>query len=117
MADKNVTPIRPAAHEASFVRGIRTCAEMLDSTCESDDFFVQATDRRGAPQNNVVRGTLAEILARGEDGELEGFCAVLTEICAIADASGDYTRIFSEYADRRERVMRRRYRGARSGRG
>lgn len=83
---------------------------MLESTCDSDEFFVQGTHRRGARQNNIARRTLGEILRRGDDSELEGFCAVLTEVCAIADQSGDYTRIFSKYADRRERVLRRRHR-------
>jgi hypothetical protein len=38
--------------------------------------------------------------------------SLLTEICAIADNAGDYERIFSKYADRRERVLRRRYRAS-----
>jgi hypothetical protein len=108
MAD--ITPIRPPAPEASFTRGIRSCVAMLESTCDNDEFFVQGHNRYGAPQNNIVRRTLDEILERGDDNELEGFCAVLTEVCAIADQSGDYTRIFSKYADRREKVLRRRHR-------
>jgi len=110
MANVNVTPIRPPAREASFIGGIRGCVAMLESTCDSDEFFVQGTHRRGVRQNNIVRRTLDEILRRGDDSELEGFCAVLTEICALSDNSGDFTRIFSKYADRRERVLRRRYR-------
>jgi hypothetical protein len=73
-----------------------------------------AFHRHGAPQNNIVRRTLDEILRRGDDSELEGFCAVLTEVCAIADNAGDHERIFRKYADRRERVLRRRYRAPRS---
>ena len=115
MTDTKVTPIRQPELEASFIRGIRDVIEMLESTCDSDEFFVQGTDRHGAPQNNVVRRALDEIVKRGDERELEGFCAVITEICAIADHSGDYTRIFSRYADRRERVMRRRHRQSQSG--
>jgi hypothetical protein len=109
MADLKITPIRPPAPEASFIRGIRACVEMLESTSDADEFWVQSTFR-GAPQNNAVRRALDRVLERGDSRELEGFCAVLTEICAIADNSGDYTRIFTKYADRRERVLRRRYR-------
>ncbi len=83
---------------------------MLEPVCDSDDYFVQGTYRRAVPQNNVVRRALDEVLRRADDRELDGFCAVLTEICAIADNQGDYTRIFGEYADRRERVLRRRCR-------
>jgi hypothetical protein len=109
-----VTPIRPSpAHEASFIRGIRSCVAMLENTFDSDEFFVQGTHRRrGAQQNNIVRQTLDGILGRSDDSELEGFCAVLTEICAIADNSGDYEHIFGKYANRRERVLRRRYRAS-----
>lgn len=110
MSDDNVTPIRPPPHEASFLRGIRSCVAMLENMSDSDEFFVQGTHRRGARQNNIVRRTLDEILRRGENNELEGFCAVLTEICAIVDNSGDYGRIFGKYANRRERVLRRRHR-------
>lgn len=108
MAD--VTPIRPPAPKMAFIRGIRRCVEMLEDMCDADEFHVQGTYRRGAPQNNLVRRMLEKILERGDDNELEGFCAVLTEICAIADNNGDYDRIFSAYADRREKVLRRRYR-------
>jgi hypothetical protein len=110
MPNNNITPIRPPAREASFIRGIRSCVAMLEKTSDSDEFFVQGTHRHGARQNNIVRRTLDEILRRGEDNELEGFCAVLTEICAIVDNSGDYERIFGKYANRRERVLRRRHR-------
>ena len=51
-----------------------------------------------------------EILAQGDSRELEGFCAVLTEVCAMSDQHGDYTRMFTKYPNRRERVLRRRYR-------
>lgn len=112
MAKDNVTPIRPPDQAAAFIRGIRSCVDMLESTSDADEFWVQSTHRGGAPQNNVVRRALDEIRARGDSNELEGFCAVLTEICAISDNSGDYTRIFTKYADRRERVLRRRYRQA-----
>jgi hypothetical protein len=84
---------------------------MLEPACDSDEFLVTGADRHGAPQNNVVRRALEDVLRRGDDRELEGFCSALTEICAIADSMGDYTRIFGKYADRRERVLRRRYRG------
>jgi hypothetical protein len=112
MAD--VTPMRPPATEQSFIRGIRACISMLEQTRNADEFFVQAIGRHG-PQNNVVRRAIGEVLERGDDRELEGFCAVLIEICAISDNSGDYTRIFKGYANRRERVLRRRYRRATLG--
>jgi hypothetical protein len=89
---------------------------MLETTRDADHYFVQSTFRRGVAQNNVVRRTLGEIVARGDDRELEGFCAVLTENCAITNDSGRYSEIFGKYAKRRERVMRRRYQGARAGR-
>lgn len=114
MAD-NVTPIRPPALEASFIRGIRSCVAMLEGTRDADEFYLQATYRYGAPQSNVVRQALEEILRRGDDIELTGFCAALTEVIAISDNSGDYSRIFGEYADRRERILRRRYRGGQRG--
>src|ERR1700675_1966756 len=98
-----VIPIRPPAPEASFIRGIRTCVSMLEDVYDDDEFFVQGHYRYGAPQNNLVRRALGEILERGDGNELEGFCAVLMEILAIADNAGDYERIFAKYADRRER--------------
>jgi hypothetical protein len=110
MAEFKVTPIRPPALEASFIRGIRGCVAMLEETRDADEFYLAATYRYGKPQMNVVRQALDEILKRGDDAELTGFCAALTEIVAITDNSGDYSRIFGTYAARRERVLRRRYR-------
>jgi hypothetical protein len=112
MAD-NVTPIRPPALEASFIRGIRSCVAMLESTTSGVEFGLQGTYRpRGAPQNNIVRQALDAILRRGNDRELEGFCALLTEICSLSDQHGDFSNYFGKYADRRERLLRRRYRAS-----
>jgi hypothetical protein len=80
MADQTVTPIGPAAFEASFIRGIRSCVSMLEGTCDADEFYLQGTYRYGAPQNNVVRRALDEIMKRGDEIELTGFCAALTEV-------------------------------------
>jgi hypothetical protein len=110
MAKQKITPIRPPAPEASFIRGIRSCVAMLESTSDAEEFHTQSTFRRRAPQNNAVRRALAEVLERGDERELEGFCALITEICAIADQHGEWSSYFADYADRRERVLRRRHR-------
>jgi hypothetical protein len=88
-----------------FVRGLRTCVEMLENMdvdeCTIAGISVPLT-RRGRPQDNAVRRIVAEVMQRGDPDELEGFCAALTDIVASADENGDYYRMFSSLADEQE---------------
>jgi hypothetical protein len=53
--------------------------------------------------DNAVRRTLDQVLSRGDPDELEGFCAALTDLAVTADESGDFSRMFSEVADKQLR--------------
>jgi hypothetical protein len=96
-------------HEAGFVRGIRACVEMLETMSDVDECVIASDTRKGRRQDNAVRRALGRVLMRADAGELDGFCAALTEIAARAD-EGDFgfRRNLAEYADRRERVVTQR---------
>lgn len=94
--------------EFAFIRGIRAAVRMLDPMGDDDAYYLQSTGRGGAPQDNAVLTALDAVLAGGSREELAGFCAVLTEIAALAEAAGDQTRLFSSYAARRQRLALKR---------
>lgn len=89
-----------------FARGIRACSDMLREM-DPDECQIANNCRYGRPQDNAVRRTLGQILMRGDAAELDGFCAVLSEIVAIADESNHHWAEFAKLADRRERVVER----------
>jgi hypothetical protein len=88
-----------AKYSDGFARGLRACANMLE-TLDVDECSIFGVDdvRDGRPQDNAVRRTLGQVLMRGDPEELEGFCAALTDIVATADEHGDWYRGFSELA-------------------
>jgi len=94
-----------ASRRAAFVRGLRTCVEMLENMdmdeCAIAGISVPFT-RDGRPQDNAVRRVLGQVLERGSPYELEGFCAALSDIVASADDAGDYYRMFRKLADQQE---------------
>lgn len=94
-----------ANQREGYARGLRTCVEMLENM-EMDECtlaFITTIVRNGRPQDNAVRRTLDQVLRRGDPDELEGFCAALTDLAITADESGDFSRMFSEMADRQLR--------------
>ncbi|HMH29060.1 MAG TPA: hypothetical protein VK580_10770 [Steroidobacteraceae bacterium] len=97
--------VNQAKQRAGFVRGLRTCVEMLGGMdldeCAIAGVSVPFT-RRGRPQDNAVLRVLNEVVKRGDPAELEGFCAALTDAVATADEHGDFYRMFSQLADTQE---------------
>jgi hypothetical protein len=97
--------------QASFIRGIRVVVRLLETINLDECTLVSSNSRwvecNGAAQRNSVLEALTEVMARGDEHELEGFCAALTEALATGDENGDSYRMLGSYADRRERVMER----------
>jgi hypothetical protein len=92
-------------YSEAFARGLRACAEMLETLDIDECAIAGVTDVRGGrPQDNAVRRTLARVLMRGDPEELEGFCAALTDIVATADEHGDWSRMFSDLAETRAKT-------------
>jgi hypothetical protein len=93
-------------YSKGFARGLRVCADMLE-TLDVDECAIFAVDnvRGGRPQDNAVRRTLGQVLMRGDPKELEGFCAALTDIVATADEHGDWYRGFREMAVTRAKTV------------
>lgn len=89
--------------ECSFIRGIRTCSKMLEDM-DQNASALQSFTRIRRKQVNAVRHTLGQILMRGDDRELDGFCAALTDLAAWSFDYGEYSGFLAEYADRRQRI-------------
>jgi hypothetical protein len=85
-------------HQDGFARGLQICADMLEHL-DVDESMVLPVGRRG-PQKNAVLRIISQLAGDNKPGEIEGFCAALTEICAFADEQGDYFRQFSALAHR-----------------
>lgn len=99
------TPDDMPKYSVGFARGLRVCADMLETLDVDECSIVGVTDvRDGRPQDNAVRRTLGQVLMRGDPEELEGFCAALTDIVAFAAEGGDWHRSFAELAETRAKT-------------
>jgi hypothetical protein len=94
----DVAPVPFQGHTKDFLRGIQAAVDMLEHA-EFDETLIWDYDNgpRSTPFRNRVHEALQRVLRRGDAGELEGFCAALSTICAEADDKGDYFLMLRRY--------------------
>ena len=91
---------RPAsADPAGLLRGLRACIEMLEGL-DTDECTLARENCR--PERNAVHMALRRIIVDADAGELEGFCAGVTEILAWADENHDHLRFLRSLVKRHE---------------
>jgi hypothetical protein len=95
--------------DPEYIRGMRVAARMF-AGMDQIECELRSYGRYGA-QDNAVRRTLDRVLMRGNENELEGFCASITGVLARAFeemAPSAMAEILKNHSDRLQKVANRR---------